>query len=147
MENTMNDGKTLIEGGALKYHLEDYPFLGIDFQEDMSTQYNTLPAYTHEDQKPEECDPCEDLRYENNELKEQVRSLEADKDDLQKEVDRLLANQTYKPYQREKQTNKPYESVSQTFKPYESENQTFKPYENETFKPYTSSYFRNKGNN
>ena len=37
LEDTVKNGEKLIKGGGIEYYLSDYPFIGIDFQDDMST--------------------------------------------------------------------------------------------------------------
>ena len=37
MEEKMFAGEKLIEGGGIQYYLSEYPFMGIDFFDDMST--------------------------------------------------------------------------------------------------------------
>ena len=55
MEDKMHVGEKLIEGGGIQYYLTDYPFIGVDFQEDMSTQHNTVSADNHIYAEPKEC--------------------------------------------------------------------------------------------
>ena len=71
MEDKMFEGEKLIEGGGIQYYLSEYPFMGIDFFDDMSTRKNTVDASHHKDAAPEECQlesECKSLKAEIAEL-------------------------------------------------------------------------------
>ena len=53
-----------------------YPFMGIDFQDDMSTQHKTRPAAAHLYAEPQQCfNPCAELHDKIAELQAEIDFL------------------------------------------------------------------------